>query len=216
MKKIIVSLLAIAPVFAFAQFSKGTVFLGGSLSSVIQNADNKQTGFPNPSSQSNTVFAISPSIGFFVSEKMAIGSSITYSTSVQKYTYPANTFSSYTSQAEQNSVGINPYIRYYLPISSSIYFGLQGGVSFSRGNQKSTQFNGTSQPPTTEIPLYTLGASVRPIFIFFPSPKWGIEASIGSLGYTYMRDLPDAGSSNSFGLSAGSFSFGIAYYFIKK
>jgi hypothetical protein len=206
MKKLIASLMAIAPAFAFAQFDKGTIFLGGTLSTLVQHVDAKPVGFPS-SSRSDVTFGISPSIGFFLNEKIAVGASVNYSKGTQN-----SDVSNISISTEQNSIGISPYVRYYTPISNSIYFAMHGSINFSRGNQTSSQ-NSFS---TTDNSFYTLGASIRPIFIFFPSAKWGIEASVASLGYTYMRSLPDTGSSSSLGLNAGSFTLGIALYFLKK
>jgi hypothetical protein len=148
-----------------------------------------------------------------VSDKVAFGAAVSYATSLQKNEYaqvPNSTYKSVT-----NSFGIGPYIRYYIPISGSIYFGLQGGLGFSRNTVTVTQYIGAVET-TTDVPTYQLGISARPIFIFFPSRKWGIETSIGSLGYSYTKTLPDGGTGNSFGLTAGSLSLGIAYYFLKK
>lgn len=217
MKKFFVFSLLALPLAASAQFTKGNMFLGGSLSVMLQN--NNPTSPPlnliSPSTQTNN-FSLAPSVGFFINEKTVLGVSLSYSAVIQKYDYSRYPqLTSYTSKTEGSSFGLSPYIRYYLPISTTIYVGLQGGLSFSRGTTTFTEFNGGNLQET-DIPSYQLGMSFRPIFIFFPSPKWGVEASIGSLGYTYVRNLPDNGSSNSFGLNAGSFSFGIAYYFIKK
>ncbi len=208
MKKIIFFLLTALPALAFAQFNKGNIFLGGAFSSTLSNSDSR-TNPANPYSSTNNGVAIYPTFGFFLNEKLAIGTSLTYSTSLQKNESPG-----YFYKYENNSIGISPYMRYYFPISSSVYFGLQGGLNFSRGNSKTTQTSGPFQS-VTETPTYGLGLNFKPVFVFFPSPKWGIEASFASLGYNYYRNLPDVSSASSFGLSAGSFSFGVAYYFIK-
>lgn len=207
MKKLYALLFLALPFVADAQFSKGNVFLGGTLSAMLQNSDTNTS--TSSTTYTNNSFGISPSIGFFLNEKIALGAAINYSTSLQKGVFNQSTGS--LTQVQTNSVGINPYVRLYQPITSSIYFGLQGGISFTRGNSMLTNF-GT----TTTTPNYSVGVNFKPIFIFFPSPKWGVETGIGSLGYTYMRNLPDTGSTSTFGLSAGSFTFGVAYYFIKK
>jgi hypothetical protein len=211
MKKLAVLLFLALSFPATAQFSKGTVFLGGTLSTIFQNSDNNTPVNQIPNSQTTSNFGISPSVGFFLSEKMAVGAALNYSAQRSDY-HQAN---GYYSKSSLISIGNNPYLRLYQPITGSIYFGLQGSVGFSRGNFKQTTTNGIAEM-VTEIPSYSLTASVKPLFIFFPSPKWGIETSIGSLGYSYSRNLPDASSSTSFGMTAGSFSFGVAYYFIKK
>jgi len=206
MKKLPLLLFLALPLLTSAQFSKGNVFLGGSLSVAILNSDVATSN----SKQTMNNFGISPTIGYFLNEKMALGAALSYSNSLNQFD---SKVSPNTTKIETNSFGINPYFRLYKPLSSSIYFALQGGLSFARSTSTVT-----AGPPqiVTETPSYSLGANLRPIFIFFPSPKWGVEASIGSLGYNYMKYLADAGSVSSFGVNAGTFSFGVSYYFLKK
>ncbi|HEV8512056.1 MAG TPA: hypothetical protein VGQ59_02205, partial [Cyclobacteriaceae bacterium] len=116
-------------------------------------------------------------------------------------------------------IRVSSFLRYYLPISNSFYFVAHGEISFNRANTTNTNFNAggpLNQEVTDENPSYTLSAAIKPVFIFFPSPKWGIEAGVGSLGYNYQRFLPNVASSSSASLSFGGFSFGLAYYFAKK
>jgi hypothetical protein len=211
MKKLFALSFLILPFAVSAQFAKGNIFLGGTLSATSQKFDNSASTNQTSSTQTNNNFGIAPSVGFFLSEKIAIGAAISYASQQIDYTQS----NGFDNKTRLNSIGINPYFRIYQPITNSIYFGLQGGISFARGNLKQTTTNGLAQT-VTEIPNYSIAANFKPLFIFFPSSKWGVEASIGSLGYSYSRNLPDANSNTSFGLTAGTFSFGIAYYFIKK
>ncbi|GHM99641.1 hypothetical protein WSM22_11310 [Cytophagales bacterium WSM2-2] len=210
MKKIALLLLSMLPLITFAQFKKGDVFLGGTLSTSLQNTDSRTSPF-SASNATNNSFGISPSIGFFINSKIAIGASPIYNTSKQ-----VQTFSASTTTGKSNSYGVGSFVRYYLPISNSIYFTLQGSVSFLRGTSETTQVNGTTVNTIIEQSQYTVSALAKPVFIFFPSPKWGIETGFGSLSYNYTRLLPDSGASTGFGLNAGTFTFGVSYYFIKK
>lgn len=219
MKKILTLSLFVLPFFSIAQFNKGQVYVGGTLSASLQNTD-ASTGYTGSGlTKSNTINA-SPAVGFFLSPKVAVGGTIGYGHSFQEYdfqSFDVNTGTTVTSfqKNKNNGVSIGAIARYFVPLSTSVYFALHEQLSFTRSTSETVQ--GTSaQETTTQSPSYTLGLSVRPVLIFFPSPHWGIEAGVGSVGYSYIRVLPDQASTNTFTLSAGSFSFGLAYYFIKK
>jgi hypothetical protein len=211
MKKIIVFAFISLPLFAIAQFNNGDVFIGGAASVSLQNTSAPTTANPGYTSQINS-FSISPAIGFFLNQKFSIGGDLSYGGSIQKYENPSNNIQSTT---KYNALGVGAIARYYFPISNSFYFSLQGLISFNRGTNKSDQTSG-GFTSNSESNNYSLGVNFNPVLIFFPSPQWGIEASVGSFGYSYYRNLPDVSHSSSFNLSAGRFTFGLAYYFLKK
>jgi hypothetical protein len=223
MKKIIVLSIALLPSFVFAQFNKRQVYLGGSLSVSLFNNDIPATANSYGRSNKNNALTLSPLIGIFLNEKVAIGVGVGYNTSYNESNYTTSYFDGnsnlITVQASQktwtNGISVTPFTRYYVPISSSFYFAAHGQISFIRANQKDVLSTGT-QEITQEQPYYSVGVTLNPVFIFFPSPNWGIEASLGSVGYHYQRYLPDVSSSNNFFINAGSFSLGFAYYFAKK
>src|SRR5690242_11849899 len=72
MKNLFLLFVFALPLAADAQFNKGDVFLGGSLSGNFQNGDMKTTSGLGASSRTYNTFRISPSVGFFVNEKIAI------------------------------------------------------------------------------------------------------------------------------------------------
>ncbi|HTH56223.1 MAG TPA: hypothetical protein VL728_09265 [Cyclobacteriaceae bacterium] len=210
MKKIILVLLALVPCFAKAQLTKGMTFLGGSLSTSAQKTDINSPFAMNPSKTSS--FSLSPSIGVMTSEKMAWGVALNYGSS----SYSQDTFlpingTVVNSKTDNSGFGISPFGRYYMPLSSAVYFAIQGTASAVRGTTKTTQGSSSS-----ENSYYTLGLNFKPVLVFFPTPKWAVEGSIGSLGYSYNRYLPDVQSTTSFGLAWGSLSFGVSYFFVKK
>jgi|GEM_PF-1757001 hypothetical protein len=224
--KIIVSILILSiPYFAAAQFSRGQIYLGGSMtaSSTYSDFNSPNSGGPNKGNS----FSISPVFGYFLNPNLAVGGSIGYSSSRSEYnyvtSYPDNNNNPITVNAftktVTNGITVGSFVRYYVPISSSFYFAAQGQANLTRSNNNTTYFNnGTplNQEVTHESPSYSVGISIKPVFIFFPSPKWGIEASVGSLGYNYLRYLPDTSSNTTLSFSANQFSFGLAYYFAKK
>ena len=207
MKKIIALSIVVAPYFAFAQFSKGQIYVGGSIATSLQNS-NYNYGNNSLNKSIYNSFSITPAIGFFLNPHISIGGSMGYSSYLQELDYGNNTF----NKSQSHSFSINSIARYYFPLANSVYVAIQGQISFERGGTEYSNESGL----TGKNPFYNVGLSFRPIFVFFPSPAWGIEAGVGSLGYNYQRYLPDVSSTNSFSINAGSFSFGLAYYFAKK
>jgi hypothetical protein len=219
MKKIIALSIVVIPYFTFAQFTKAQVYLGGTLSTSFQNSTSNVTP-PNPNLSKNNSLSISPTIGFFLNPKISLGGSIGYSSALQQFdysTYDPNVGAVVRASRKYKTSGfaISGFARHFIPISNSFYFALQEQISFTRSNAETTQVTGTTET-SNQSPNYSIGFAIRPILIFFPSPKWGIEAGVGTLGYSYTRYLADVASSNTFSLNAGSFSFGLAYYFAKK
>jgi hypothetical protein len=222
-KKAVALSIVLLPCIAFAQFSKRQVYLGGSLSSSLFSNEMPATANSYSSGNKNNMFTLSPIVGVFLNPKIAVGGSVGYTATYNESNYTSSYYDAnnnlITVPAFQKSwskgIIFMSFTRYYVPISSSFYFAAHGQINFTRSNQKNIQNTGT-QEITNENPYYSIGVTLKPVFIFFPSPRWGFEVSVGSLGYLYYRYLPNVSSVNSFSLNAGSFSFGLAYYFAKK
>jgi hypothetical protein len=219
MKKLVLFLSIIVPTYTFAQINKGGIYIGGSLSTSLYSANDWSYQSYTSAQTLNNSFSISPNIGFMVSDKAAVGFSLGYSTSRLEYknhTFDPNTGTiiPVTITNTSNSYLGGFFVRNFFALSDKFYFSLHNQVSFSRGTIK------TEESPfgysNTETPSYNLKIGTRPVFIFFPSAKWGIEAGLGYLGYTYNRILPDVAHSSTFDFNVGSFSFGLAYYPTKK
>jgi hypothetical protein len=220
MKKIML-LLLVLPLAGKAQFNKGDMFLGGALSGFTRDS---------PAGSSSTItndvgnsFNVGPKFGYFISEKWAIGGSLgyTHSSSTQDQVAP-NFLSHYNTSSFGFTSGL--FARRYFAIADKFFFTLEGSLAFSRSNSitsnSTVDYQGSGpiiSSSTYKDPIYLLGATVRPIFIFFPTPKWGIEAGLGSLYYTHQHGLSDGSSVNIANLSVTSAtSLGIYYYFRKK
>jgi hypothetical protein len=209
MKKLIVVFLLL-PLAGMAQFNKGQVFLGGSMS--VQNQYYSSTKTLNNS------FSILPTAGYFINEKWALGGSAGYSYSDQRSTN-TNSLGSNSFKNSSFSISAGMFGRRYFAISERFFFVLEGNLNFrrSRSSGSSEQRDVTGTVITTgsfNSPTYTIGASVRPLFIFFPLPRWGLEAGLGSLSVSRQENLSDHTGVNSSSLSvSGTFAFGITYYF---
>jgi len=143
-------------------------------------------------------------MGFLVNENFAIGGQIGYSYFNTVYNYNQSSESKYNSKGF--SFGL--ISRRYFSISDKFVFSINGQVNFDRGTETDT--NSTSESKTQN---YQIGVSIQPCFIFFPSPKWGLETSIGSIGYRYSRNLSTDLGQNYFNLTYGTINLGLYYYF---
>jgi hypothetical protein len=196
MKNFILLAACLLPCLVFGQFDKGQVYLGGTLSTSVHNTPTV------PSVSLSNAFEVSPSLNIFLNTKLSLGASIGYSyTKAQVFVPNTGTVVSGTT----NTISFSPTARYYLPISSSFYVALQGQVSYSHSN---SNIYYTSD--------FGYGINFNPVFIFFPVPQWGIEGTIGSIGYAKTHYTYSSTFDNNFTLNAGSFSFGVAYYFKRK
>jgi hypothetical protein len=210
-EKLIILFLLLSPVIASAQFTKGQVFLGGSLSLGLDYQHYTVSPTQNTTQGKNNSFTISMTGGYFLNQKVAVGINIGYSK-----LFSESDWTTGFQNSKANSFTTGLFTRYYIPLSKSFYFAVQGKIYFDRENGANTALNNGTMSVDQISDSYSLGLTVNPIFIFFPSSKWSIEGSVGSLGYDYTRSLPNVSSGYGFGLSAGSLAFGLAYYFSRK
>jgi hypothetical protein len=163
---------------AQSQINKGTWLLGGDLSLGSSSSTNSLVNAP--SNQSN-YFNMTPRIGWFISNNLVIGLSPRYSSSFHKTT------SNNAGNTTSTGYSIAPFVRYYKPLNEkwAIFAEFDGiGLNFS-----SSKYEGDNDPNVIENSSqgYSLGIFVKPGVTYFISPKVGIEASLGSLGYGFFH-----------------------------
>ena len=201
MKKLI---LSVAAVFAFgvasaqdtateggSGFAKGDVFMTGAVnfSSSKYTADGnfKENGF-----------TIAPSIGFFVTENIALGAGISYnSTSVEEIEG--------ADETKTSTIGFEVMGRYYFtPANQFSVFG-QLSVGYA-----STDFD------AADVKVNGFGIGAAPGVSYFISDNFALEASWGVLSYASAKaDVDGAEASNDFqfGLDLTNINFGLVYKF---
>ena len=210
MKQIFLTVLLLNSFASYCQFIKGDKYLGGTIYLNTQRAPDSQNG-----GLTNLVnsFSISPSVGFLLNEKFAVGGQIGYSSYYSKST----NFAPYVSESKSSSIGIGFFARRFYKISDRFLFSIIGLINFNRGSNANTQTNTSANTVTeSETQNYQLSTSIRPAFVFFPSPKWGFEASVGNISYSIDRNLSNDEKSNFFNINYGTISLGLSYYFRKS
>lgn len=186
-----------------AQLTKGDKFVGGYFTFSDSKTPDK-TYIVN--SHSNSL-QISPLVGFVLNEKLAVGGLLGYSTSASSSSDPNGT--DYSTNSWLLSAGA--FVQRYFPLSDKVVVAMRGAAQFSRG--KSTSFFNGAGTSSDSDNSYSLGISVSPVFIFFPSKRWGFEAGVGQLSYLHSYSFSTMDAGNSFALHVGTFSLGVAYYF---
>jgi hypothetical protein len=133
MKKLIILFyFALQTSFAFSQLNKGQWLVGGSALGMYQF----YSGASNNSSSSN--FQLTPDIGYFIADNLAIGIRSSLSISKYDYTYLTSNFNGTYQQTYITTSTINPmnilagpFIRYYfLPKSSNVNFLMDAAYAY--------------------------------------------------------------------------------------
>jgi hypothetical protein len=212
MKKSITLIFLLLPFLTLAQFNKGQVYLGGTFSLGVSRQNYASSPTQNTTQTQSNSFSLSPVAGYFLYPKIAVGGNVGYSYSYGITDYIANGF----QHIKTHSFTSGLFARYYIPVSRSFYFAVQSKIYYNKNNSTNTTQNNGTQTVSTNSNYYSGGLNIIPVFIFFPSAKWSIETSIGSLWYDYSSDILNDFRSNNFSLSAGSLSFGLAYYLVRK
>ncbi|AYB30016.1 autotransporter outer membrane beta-barrel domain-containing protein [Chryseolinea soli] len=210
MKKIFF-LLLFAPILVKAQFNKGDVFLGGNISGAYSHS--APTGNDNGSNgqrYTGTSYTLSPTIGFFTSQRFALGGNIQYGRSSSDSKNDTNRQENHTATGSVSVLG-----RYFFPFNEKFSFALTGNIFYARSKSDS-EYSGPNFYQQNTNKSYSMGVVIKPTFLYFPSTRWGFEASIGSLQFVHDQSFTTHSKSDEFSTTLGTLSLGLAYYFRKS
>ncbi len=203
----------------YAQLSKGRVLLGGSLSASV--TDNQQSITSNQAPIVERKFSASPNAGIFISDRWVIGLTPNFSSAYQK-------FGLSTQEIRLTNYGIGLFARYYRPVSETFsFFGELTGPAFGFYRNEFSSFD--VQQPRSESwnrgTYYQVGAFLSIGATYFVTPKIGVEASFGSLGFGFTRfsgeyrdsftNRGDTSGDNkgfSFSLHPSTLNLGVSFY----
>ncbi|MBB2150709.1 outer membrane beta-barrel protein [Pedobacter gandavensis] len=197
MKKLLLSLVAVSAftIAAQAQTEKGKIIIGGNVAFDTKKSD-------AAGAKSNTNFQIVPSVGYFVSDNIAVGTGVGYGYS--------KTNGTLTELGNKNtSFVVNPFGRYYANLSESFKFFGQLSVPMAFGKDKAVDADGhtgAKTGTTTEI-----GVALSPGFAFYPTKKIGIEFALNGLNYNTLRK-EDMNGDKVKGAGYDEFSFGANFF----
>lgn len=193
-KAVFVILTGMLTCNSFAQFSKGDRMAGASLATLIYNSgstDSKvdQIGSSKSISKSYNI-NISPTLGWFLSEKTAVGGSLILNPSGSKITYEQNNTTFQSDQNNRFDIGLGGFARHYLGKSGNLLpfgqFGFNLGISslktegFFYGGSGSSAYK-TSYEGSSSGGFFT-NASLQGGFTRMMGQNAGLDMYIG---YTY-------------------------------
>ncbi|MBW1298383.1 porin family protein [Aquimarina litoralis] len=193
MKKLILTAIAVFTLtFVNAQdggFAKGDIFLSGSF-----GYNSTSTGDIKDNS-----FEFTPRAGFFVSDNIAVGARLGFTTSKQE--------TPITEDLKTNTFNAGAFGRYYFTPSNK--FSIFGELGLEYASSKTEQGPG-------ELKINGFGVNVGPGVSYFLSDHFALEAFWGALGYaTAKPDVDNAESTNAFtfGLDLDDINLGLVYKF---
>ena len=200
-----IALLFCASVLSAQYTDQGNFMLGSTFglsaakSTISHSAGDGEASVENPTS---TLFTISPSVGYFVLDELAIGISMDYTFSQVR--------SAEGEKNEDSNVLFGPFARYYLPIADDMAVFLEG--SFGFGNSRNDMELG-GQPQNIRTNMVAFG--VGPGLTIFSTSAIGIEALCK---YNYSRSTFDTtiGGINAKTITRTNqfdFSVGLRFYF---
>jgi len=176
-----------------AQTSSGSMMLGGGLNF-------SSTSFQNGSSGGSGV-TFSPGFGYFISDNLAVGTSLTLSSS--RTGTGAN-------KSTSSSFGLGPFVRYYIFTSNESFgfFG-QGQISFASG-KTDPAVGGITKSNSFAI-------SIFPGAAYFFNEHWALELAIN--GFIFSTNDPNTSNDNDkysnvqIDLNSLFPNFGVRYHF---
>lgn len=181
-------------IFVHAQTSSGNMMVGGSIgfSSVA-----REGGSVNDASS----FTFAPSFGYFISDNLAIGTSLTFS---------SNRTGTGSAKTVSSSFGVGPFARYYKFTGNENFaiFG-QAGLSFASGKTDPAFGNVTKNNSIT--------FSLFPGAAYFFNEHWAMELAI--TGFVISSSDPNTTNNDDkvtrvdFSLHSFSPSLGLRYHF---
>lgn len=190
---------------AFAQFKKGDRFLGGSFRVHDRSTRNGAGEYKKEAG-----LGISPLYGKFLTDKLALGISLSYGFGIQN-TYQENQYPE-KSFYQRYKPGI--LLRRYFSLGKMMGFVLDGNLNYQLYKYHNSYFYMNRNFISNSV-MESINVTVSPAFVFFPTPSLGFEISPGRFNYYF--DLPRGGfSSHSFQLVYAGLNWGLNYYFRKK
>lgn len=213
MKFRLILMLSLLARFSFAQYQtdEGQKILGGQIAintSTIENDSQKTV---------NNVYTISPYVGYFPNNNLAIGLQLIYTSSLNDSRNLNNGTEVDLSKTKQNMMGLSPFIRYYVPVGPKMKF--YGQVNAYNGfGTAVTDYSSQTSGYTSDLDVSQFGVSVTPGFTFFVTSKLGIDASFNLMNYNKYRfksgDL-EIQNNDSFSFKVGDLvpNFGATFFF---
>jgi hypothetical protein len=213
MKKQLLSIaLLLASLTSFAQLEQGKFLVGGGIG-IESSASKFKNGSTTTDGTKYTSYYITPSVGYFIAENLALGLTIGFGGTT--YKTPASGFTPELKDKNPYFL-IGPFGRYYKKFGDNFAIFGQAAIDFRFGKNKDESYNGVNIV-TTETKVNSFNPNLRPGIVFFPYSKVGIEFLVGEIGYTHTvekfpNDSKDRTGNFDFNFNLRSVQLGIFLY----
>ncbi len=197
---------------AYAQFSAGTIAVGGGISISSENTK-YESGSTTVEGDPTTSFNLSPSVGYFLADDLEVGVQVDFTRSGQS----GEDFNGDDYSEVSTIFAFGPYARKYFSLGESAAFYGEAGLGIGAGKSKYEQ--GSTTYEYNKMSIFSVG--VTPGFVFRPAERIGVELSAGFFGFTSVKSEDPEGDdedlttkSNDFGLSLdlSNVSLGVKFY----
>ncbi len=180
-----------------AQLSRGDKFIGGTafIFGAAQR-EMKEFIFPTPES---IVLNVNPLLGFVLNEKYALGAQAGILVGLERNRGSDDMF----------GFGAGLMGRRFFTLSDRCLWTIHGQFNY----QYILQDASYSRPRPSDLHEWQL--ALRPAVIYFPTPAWGFEVGIGSVGFAWKNNRTDAVRDYEWFAGLGQFKLGINYYIRK-
>jgi hypothetical protein len=136
-KGILAGFLLLAGIRSSAQFNKGEKMVGASVASIFFNSGNSDISVASIGNNISKITSygvnITPSIGWFISEKTAIGATLNINPNGQKTTYEQSGSTYQSDQSNGFNIGVGGFARNYFSRNNTLLpfgqFSLNAGIS---------------------------------------------------------------------------------------
>ena len=226
---------ALSAAQAQSVIGKGTGLLTGTVGyhtdtdEVSRSGSGYGGGGPSSSTITYGTFKLDIAVGGFVADNLALGLQLSHTVTGGSFKSSGNNFPQ-SGPPTSTTFRVGPVVQYYKMLGEQ--FGLTAtlGAGYESDVRRTAQYYVTQYgyPMTYYTNLKATGyyAALTPGIVFFPVPKFGLTATMGSLGYNRLtvKDNNQTGSnttdetSSSFdaGFGFSQLQFGATYYFGRK
>jgi hypothetical protein len=179
--------LLLAAATAQAQTAPGTWLLSGTIGYNSTKSETPATQYAPVYRVETKQFSFGPRVGYFVANNLAVGlqANVELTDNQQPYSYSfyPGQYQLGTETQRNSYFQAGPFVRYYLMVGekAGFYGHLAGGYAKSKSTSK------RDDPANTGSNNYEAQggfADLTPGFVFFPTDKFGLELTLGNLGYS--------------------------------
>ncbi|MFD2247342.1 outer membrane beta-barrel protein [Pontibacter ruber] len=196
---------------AFAQTTKGTVAIGGTVS--FFNEGSKRD---NNSSRYRRI-SLNPYVGYFIKDRTEVGAALNLSHSQDSYYYNET-----ENFSKAQSIGLSIYTTKYVALEEKLYlYGtVMAGAGFGGIKRKGEEYPSEVKTHNTNY----FNTKLTPGFLYTVTPKLGAFISYSAIYYLNSKEKPVNSvegafysSSETFGadISLNSLQFGLNYFIVR-